>query len=174
MVVPGDEQSPKFAISKYEITWGDFAEFCAGSTLCVSSGEEALPVTGVPIDVVEAYAAWLSEKTGYRYRLPTEYEWRHAARGEPDPNRNCRVEVGGVNRGDSLLAASAGAANELGLVHMLGNAQELVKTAADVTDYVAIGGTYTDPIEMCLADTHRSIPEQGDAQTGFRLVREVS
>lgn len=174
VVVPGDEQLPKFAISKYEITWRDFDEFCASSELCVSSGEASLPVTGVSIDIVEAYAAWLSERTGYRYRLPTEHEWRQAARGEPDPNRNCRVQVGGVSRGDSLLAAAAGAANELGLVHTLGNAQELVKTTAEAANYVAVGGTYTDPIEMCLADTHRSIPKQGDAQTGFRLVREVS
>ncbi len=174
VVVPGDAQLPKFAISKYEITWGEFDEFCAASEHCTATGEETLPVTGVPIDVVEAYAAWLSEKTGYRYRLPTEHEWRQAAQGEPDPNRNCRVDVGGVSRGDSLLAAATGAANELGLVHMLGNAQELVKSDADVADYVAVGGTYSDPIEMCLADTHRAIPKQGDARTGFRLVREVS
>jgi hypothetical protein len=174
VVVPGDEQLPKFAISKYEITWADFNEFCAASGRCAPAVRDQLPVTGVAVDVVEAYAAWLSEKTGYRYRLPTELEWRQAARGEPDPNRNCRIEVGGVSRGDTLLAASSGAANELGLVHVLGNAQELVKAAADRADYVAVGGTYTDPIEICLANTHRTIPLQGDAQTGFRLVREVS
>ena len=174
VVVPGDEQLPKFAISKYEITWGDFNEFCAASGRCAPTARDQLPVTGVAVDIVEAYAAWLSEKTGYRYRLPTEHEWRQAARGDPDPNRNCRIEVGGVSRGDTLLAASSGAANELGLVHVLGNAQELVKASSDRADYVAVGGTYTDPIEICLDDTHRAIPLQGDAQTGFRLVREVS
>jgi formylglycine-generating enzyme required for sulfatase activity len=174
VVVPGEGGLDKFAISKYEISWGEFSEFCQASGRCTATGSDTLPVTGVAVEVVEAYAAWLSEKTGYRYRLPTRSEWRQAAQGDPDPNRNCRVELGGVSRGDSLLAAQAGAANELGLVHVLGNAQELVKAAADVSDYVAVGGTYSDPIEMCLANTHRSIPAQGDAQTGFRLVREVS
>ncbi|MEE4282332.1 MAG: SUMF1/EgtB/PvdO family nonheme iron enzyme, partial [Pseudomonadales bacterium] len=171
VVVPGDQSLAKFAISKYEISWRDVNLFCAETKLCVAAAEEHLPVTGMAVDVVEEYAQWLSDRTGYTYRLPTAHEWQQAAQGEPDPNRNCRIDVGGVRRGDAMLASENGAANPLGLVHVLGNAQELVK---DQSSYVARGGTFSDPIERCQIETQREIAAQGDQQTGFRLVREVS
>jgi formylglycine-generating enzyme required for sulfatase activity len=38
------------------------------------------PVTCVSWNDAKAYAAWLSEKTGHRYRLPSASEWEFAAR----------------------------------------------------------------------------------------------
>lgn len=41
------------------------------------------PVAGVRAEDADAYAAWLSLRTGHPWRLPTEAEWEYAAKG-PD------------------------------------------------------------------------------------------
>jgi len=177
VVVPAEETGGRFAITKEEVSWSQFRKFCVEQEGCTMAELEVLevddrmPVTGVSLDTVKAYARWLSEVTGYLYRLPTATEWLQASRGEPDPNRNCRVQLDGVQRGVSPIAAGSGQSNEFGLLNTLGNVQEW---AIDGERVVAIGGSFSDPIGICVVTTVRSHEGEPAVDTGFRLVREVS
>lgn len=75
-----------FAVSRFEITFDQW-DACVKDGGCDGYRPEApwgrgrLPVVNVNFANAEAYAAWLSRKTGRRYRLLSEAEWEWAARG---------------------------------------------------------------------------------------------
>jgi formylglycine-generating enzyme required for sulfatase activity len=79
--------------SKYETTVGQWKAFVeetgwnksdawktpthTGITLPAQTGNE--PVVCISKDYAEEYCAWLSQKTGHTYRLPSDLEWSKAA-----------------------------------------------------------------------------------------------
>jgi formylglycine-generating enzyme required for sulfatase activity len=67
------------AMSVREVSHDDWRG-CAAEGVCPAlAGAGERPVN-VSQQEAEAYAAWLSGKTGRRYRLPSEAEWEYAAR----------------------------------------------------------------------------------------------
>jgi formylglycine-generating enzyme required for sulfatase activity len=100
-----------FAISKYEVTRGDFSRFVDATgyqtSAEIGSGcnywlfgwrkrasknwrsvgfkqKDDHPVVCVSRTDGEAYAKWVSEETGHQYALPSEAQWEYAARAGAD------------------------------------------------------------------------------------------
>lgn len=75
-----------FALARSETTFKEW-KACVADGGCAAYdpddagfGRGARPVINVSAKDAEAYADWLSRKTGQRYRLPSEAEWEYAAR----------------------------------------------------------------------------------------------
>jgi formylglycine-generating enzyme required for sulfatase activity len=74
-----------FAIGRREITFAEW-DTCVTAGGCKYEpgdrgwGRGDRPVINVSWDDAKAFVAWLSQKTGKKYRLPTEAEWEYAAR----------------------------------------------------------------------------------------------
>jgi serine/threonine protein kinase len=177
VVIPaGGGSAVPYAISKYEISVDDFNTYCRRSGKCppLAAGSGDLPATGVSARQAEAYAGWLSDTTGHRYRLPREGEWVHAATAQGQAAQkdfNCRVKLGDqLLKGHALLGVRSGNANPWGLVNHVGNAQEWVRGSGGL---VARGGSFQDSLSTCEIGLARPHSGEPDAVTGFRLVMEL-
>lgn len=74
---------PALEIMKYQVSAADYA-LCVADGACEKAeprrkGAGDVPVTGVSFNDATRYAAWLSERTGQTWRLPTVEEWVFAA-----------------------------------------------------------------------------------------------
>lgn len=175
VVIPAKSGLPAFAIGRYEVTVGEFNEFCRATKACdPMSSSAALPVTGIAAQKVQEYLRWLSTESGKTYRLPTLAEWRVAAEATSrglDANRNCQLNARGIQKGGTLLNADIGQQNNWGLVNYVGNAQEWVQGPG--AQLLAVGGSYATEMEDCTLATQRASNGNPDAETGFRVLREL-
>lgn len=176
IVVPTSGSIEAFAIGKYEVSVGEVNAYCKQSRECeqITNVDKSIPATNISLEYIKSYLKWLSKKTDRKYRLPTKSEWLYASKGNKDqldPNRNCQLSSRGIQKGNELVSITTGRQNDWGLVNYVGNAQEIVYDRG--SKVVAVGGSYNVPMDKCSINYHESHTENGDALTGFRVLREL-
>lgn len=162
-------------------------------------GRGKRPVTDIHWNDANAYLAWLSLKTGRRYRLPTESEWEYAARAGSTTSypwgqavEKERANCLGCTDQPRRQAVAAGQfpANGFGLFDMAGNAAEWVAdcwsenyrsatrdgsafTVPGCRERVLRGGSFNnDPRYLRSAARFKYEADVRFYTNGFRVVRE--
>jgi formylglycine-generating enzyme required for sulfatase activity len=157
-----------FAIGIHEVTYDEWAA-CIADGGCsgyeppdLGWGKKQRPVVNVSVEDARAYLAWLSEKTGATYRLPSEAEWEYAARAGSDgafytgdqittgqANYNGQYPYNRAPKGQyrsKTTTVGSFAANAFGLHDMHGNVREWTQD--------------------CWRSSHSGAPEDGTAVGG--------
>jgi len=133
-----------FYIGKYVVTQKQWVQVM-GRNPSKFDGEN-LPVENVDWDNVQEFIQILNEKTGKKYRLPTEAEWEYAARGG---NKSKGYKYSGSDIVDNVAwygkngedyngkthPVGLNLPNELGIYDMSGNVLELVSDWYDSNYY---------------------------------------
>lgn len=178
---------PAFALGRTEITVGQYRA-CVATRACRDRqprwSAPDMPMTDVTAKDAEDYLAWLSARTGKRYRLPTEAEWEFAARagtrtaypwGETmEPGRAiCQTCDPRFDHRPAPVAATA--ANPWGLFDMNGNVWEWTRECwpGDCSRRAVRGGSwYFVPVQS-RSDSRAPQDARGwSYDIGFRALRE--
>jgi formylglycine-generating enzyme required for sulfatase activity len=128
-------------------------------------GHAGYPALAMTYHAAQKYCEWLSQKTGKKYRLPTEAEWQHActagaAGAEQAPasaDALGKVAWHWDNAEDKTHPVGKKEPNALGLHDMLGNVAEWA--AGRDGNPVACGGSYDDEAKD-VTPASRKLPEK--------------
>lgn len=206
-----------FAIGRYEIMREEFAVFAADAKHqatkgCAVDGRRSWshswqspgfeqngkhPVVCVSFNDAKAYTAWLSKKSGKKYRLPSEAEWEFAARaGSQDAyymGPNIAASHGNFGRArDGTAPVGYFGSNQSGVFDVHGNVWEIMEDCwnADLSflpqdgralgllgncEYRALrGGGWDSPPELVRAAMRTSAGNGAASNAmGFRVARSI-
>ena len=198
--------SRPIAMGQYPVTFEDYDLYVSMGTKRPADrgwGRGRMPVISVSWEDAKAYAAWLSEQTGKRYRLPSESEWEYAARAGTETAYSWGDEIG-VNRtnckgsgskwsGRQTSPVGSFAPNGFGLYDMHGNVWEWVEdgwhdnyegapsdgsawtSGGDSSRAVVRGGSWSyNPRLLRAAYRGRDRPSNRFSKVGFRLVQDLN
>ncbi len=189
-----------YSIAEFPVTNADFAAFLHATRAETipeyfdnpAYNQDAQPVVGVSFSDAEAYAAWLSEQTGAKYRLPSEEEWEKAARagseniypwGDKAPNKEKCANYKGnkVFKSTSPVGSFENGKNAWGIADMAGNVWEWTTSTREeepkeeTSARVVKGGSWMDgPTDLRISNFRIVDSDKNGVDIGFRLVREIT
>ena len=198
--------SRSIAMGKYPVTFEEYDRFVSATGAYRPDDEGWGRGTGPAINVsredARAYAVWLSEQTGKRYRLPSEAEWEYAARAGTTTRYSWGDDIGanranfggcGSEWDNKTSPVGSFAANAFGLYDMHGNIREWVEdcwhdnyegaptdgsawtTGGDDSLAVLRGGSWGhSPRYLRSANRVRNRPSGRVNGSGFRLVQDIT
>jgi serine/threonine-protein kinase len=197
-----EDTVPAFYIDKTEVSNGVYQKFCEATNRPLPTDfptdHPELPVVNVTIADANAFAKWAGK------RLPTALEWEKAARGTEGKNwpwgpaddaRLANVLDNPMREEHALMPAMSmlESGSPYGLVHIVGNALELVgdevtPSSEVIEKYASImnpppalnepwygikGGSFARPLAQALPWESLSIPGRFTAKDiGFRCVKD--
>ncbi len=145
------------------------------------------PITCISGDDAQRFAAWVSQRSGHKYRLPTLNEWRYLTRltaassapcataniagRESDRDKSVGGQYGCTDAFEFLSPVGDLQAESYKLHDVHGNASEWV---IDGTKLVAVGHSwYTGPAVDNAAVRSDVSADGAYSDVGFRLVRDI-
>jgi formylglycine-generating enzyme required for sulfatase activity len=148
-----------YAIQRREINFDEW-DACADAGVCKNRpsdhnwGRGKQPVIEVSWEDAKQFVAWLSQKTGRKYRLPSEAEWEYAARAGTTTSFWWGKDIGKVNANcDGCGEASLHKTMPTGSYRP--NGFGLYDTSGNVYEWV----------EDCWNDNYKLAPKDGTAWT---------
>jgi formylglycine-generating enzyme required for sulfatase activity len=156
-----------FVIGRREVSFTEYDQ-CVAANACKQQpddhgwGRGTTPALDVSWDDAKAFVTWLSQKTGKRYRLPSEAEWEYAARAGTQTGFWWGKVVGTGNANcEDCSATPARRATPVGSFRP--NGFGLYDTAGNVAEWV----------EDCWNDSYRNAPKDGTAWTQGQCQQRV-
>ena len=190
-------QIQSFAIGKYEVTQEQWYAVM-GNNPSENKGR-TLPVEKVSWDDTQQFIAKLNQKTGQKYRLPSEAEWEYAARagtttewshGNDESKLGNYAWLGRNNEGKTQVVGQK-LPNAFGLYDMHGNVNEWTQdcwhnnysgaptdgsawtTGCGTNDRVLRGGSWGFSASLRSAIRYRNYPDIRISYFGFRIARTL-
>lgn len=223
VLVPGEGEVGPFYMAKHEVTWAMFYDWAYGADIDANQyaslqgknlrpsplyedcnqlklGLGNRPALSMSRTTAEAFAKWVSERTGRSYRLPTDKEWQTAVKlggGVPEAKEDLLKQAVFIDNAEIQfdppfleLTDPVGTkeANALGIHDLLGNAAEWVTDTG--TDRIVRGGHFMLEVDQWSADWkatedqevwNKTYPQEpksrfwyrDDYYQGIRLVADV-